>query len=167
MPMRISGLKSPNAYAGSTNCFLTSLRRCLYAYSTTPTPSVSIMMPGSSQHSSKQSSNYKRAAISSFFRNVMISTTTSFVSFKTDSSMLQSYTISGQAKNCALRLCTSLRFNPQAPIAQERQRICRYLMEQITSIATTLPVHTVVPYHNIPRRQYPKNTLARMEAVQP
>ena len=67
----------------------------------------------------------------------------------------------------AMFVGTPIRFNPQAPIAQERQRICRYLMEQITSIATTLPVHTVVPYHNIPKRQYPKNTLARMEAVQP
>ena len=30
-------------------------------------------------------------------------------------------------------------------------------MEEITAIALSLPEHTVVPYANIPKKQYPKN----------
>ncbi len=51
----------------------------------------------------------------------------------------------------------SIRFCPDAPIEQERQRICRYLMEEITRIAVDLPRHVVVPYPNIPRKDYPIN----------
>lgn len=48
-------------------------------------------------------------------------------------------------------------FRPDAPLAEERQRICGELMDAITAMATSLPEHTVVPYPNIPKRQYPKN----------
>ncbi len=48
-------------------------------------------------------------------------------------------------------------FNPDAPIAAERKRLCGALMDAITEIAVSLPEHTVVPYPNIPKRQYPKN----------
>ena len=48
-------------------------------------------------------------------------------------------------------------FDPQAPIDSERERICREAAEQITRIAASLPEHTVVPYRNIPRKDYPKN----------
>ena len=48
-------------------------------------------------------------------------------------------------------------FDPAAPIAQERQRICGYLMEEITRMALEQPEHTVVPYPNIPKREYPKS----------
>lgn len=48
-------------------------------------------------------------------------------------------------------------FNPEAPIEEERQRIIRYLMDQITSIAIGLPRHRVVPYPNIPKKDYPFN----------
>ena len=48
-----------------------------------------------------------------------------------------------------------VRFRPEAPIEEERQRICRYLAEEITRIAEALPPHRVVPYNNIPRREYP------------
>ena len=48
-------------------------------------------------------------------------------------------------------------FDPTAPAEQERQRIANYLMEEITGIAVNLPLHTVVPYPNVPRKQYPKN----------
>ncbi len=48
-------------------------------------------------------------------------------------------------------------FCPEKPIEEERQRICAYLMEQITQIAVSLPEHTVVPYANVPRRDYPSN----------
>ena len=50
-----------------------------------------------------------------------------------------------------------VRFDPAAPIAGERARICDALMDRITDIAVSLPEHTVVPYPNIPKRDYPKN----------
>ena len=48
-------------------------------------------------------------------------------------------------------------FDPDAPIAEEKKRICQYLMETITQKGRSLPLHTVVPYPNIPKRDYPKN----------
>lgn len=48
-------------------------------------------------------------------------------------------------------------FDPNAPAAEERRRICTYLMQTITEIAQAQPLHTVVPYANIPKRDYPKN----------
>ena len=48
-------------------------------------------------------------------------------------------------------------FNPDAPIEEERQRICRFLMEEITAQAVSLPRHIVVPYRNIPKKHYPWN----------
>ena len=50
-----------------------------------------------------------------------------------------------------------IRFDPAAPIDAERARIKRYLMESITRLAEELPEHTVIPYRNIPKRDYPKN----------
>lgn len=50
-----------------------------------------------------------------------------------------------------------IRFCPDAPIKEERQRICDYLMKEITKIACGLPEHTVVPYRNIPKKLYPSN----------
>ena len=50
-----------------------------------------------------------------------------------------------------------IRFRADAPIAEERKRICTALMEEITAIALSLPEHTVVPYTNVPKKQYPKN----------
>lgn len=48
-------------------------------------------------------------------------------------------------------------FDPQNPIAQERERICTYLSDEITRIARELPLHTVVPYRNIPKKYYLTN----------
>lgn len=50
-----------------------------------------------------------------------------------------------------------IKYSAGEPIAQERRRICDALMENITSIAQSLPEHTVVPYRNIPKKLYPKN----------
>ncbi len=50
-----------------------------------------------------------------------------------------------------------IRFNPDAPLKEERRRICDYLMGEITDIAVSLPKHTVVPYNNLPRRKYTIN----------
>ena len=51
-------------------------------------------------------------------------------------------------------------FSPDAPIEEERQRICKYLMDEITQIAVKLPRHTVIPYANIPKKDYPQNICA-------
>ena len=51
----------------------------------------------------------------------------------------------------------AVRFDPETPIKEERQRICEYLMNEITDIAEALPEHTVVPYKNLPKKLYPKN----------
>ena len=48
-------------------------------------------------------------------------------------------------------------FDPARPIEEERVRLCAALMDAITALAVSLPEHTVIPYRNIPRRQYPKN----------
>ena len=50
-----------------------------------------------------------------------------------------------------------IRFRADVPIAEERARICAELMDAITDIAVHQPEHTVVPYPNVPARDYPKN----------
>ena len=50
-----------------------------------------------------------------------------------------------------------VRFNAQAPKEEERRRICTYLMNEITDIAVSLPKHLVVPYPNLPKKDYPVN----------
>ena len=52
---------------------------------------------------------------------------------------------------------TPVRFDPEADIGTERRRICNALMDDITRMAVALPEHTVVPYPNIPKNNYPKN----------
>ncbi len=48
-------------------------------------------------------------------------------------------------------------YDPDAPIKQERKRVCDYLMEQISGTAQALPRHRVVPYLNLPKKQYVYN----------
>jgi len=50
-----------------------------------------------------------------------------------------------------------VRFDSSAPKDEERKRINKYLMEEITDIAKALPKHMVVPYPNIPKKEYPVN----------
>ena len=50
-----------------------------------------------------------------------------------------------------------MRFRADAPIEEERKRLCAYLMDAITDIAVAQPEHTVIPYPNVPKRLYPKN----------
>ena len=50
-----------------------------------------------------------------------------------------------------------LRFDPAAPIEQERQRLCMALKDAVTQLALSLPEHTVIPYRNIRKRDYPQN----------
>ena len=50
-----------------------------------------------------------------------------------------------------------IRFQPEAPIQTERERICTCLKEEITRMACALPRHRVTPYRNIPKKDYPYN----------
>ena len=49
-------------------------------------------------------------------------------------------------------------FCPDAPIVEERARICDEMMDRITKLALSLPEHIVVPYPNVSKRMYPKST---------
>ena len=66
-----------------------------------------------------------------------------------------------------IHLGKPIQFNPNAPMDEERRRICRYLMDEITNIAVSLPEHTVVPYRNIPKKDYPKNTAKEASHANP
>ncbi len=56
-----------------------------------------------------------------------------------------------------LYLGKPIRFCAANPIKEERQRICNYLMAEITEIACSLPEHKVVPYNNLPKKSYLSN----------
>ena len=43
-------------------------------------------------------------------------------------------------------------FNGENNIEDERKRISKYLTDEITDIARNLPLHTVIPYRNIPKK---------------
>jgi hypothetical protein len=57
------------------------------------------------------------------------------------------------------RICfgTPVTFSPEDPIETERARICAHLMNEITEVARSLPIHTVVPYKNVPKKNFTKN----------
>ena len=48
-------------------------------------------------------------------------------------------------------------FQGENPIEEERKRISAYLADEITDMARSLPVHTIVPYRNIPKKFYLTN----------
>lgn len=50
-----------------------------------------------------------------------------------------------------------IKFDSSAPIKEQRKVICDYLKTEITKLAKDLPVHSVVPYANVPKKQYPKS----------
>lgn len=50
-----------------------------------------------------------------------------------------------------------VRFDPDAPVEEERRRICGEMTRAITEIARSLPKHTVVPYRNVLKKEYPSN----------
>ena len=54
-------------------------------------------------------------------------------------------------------LGTPVRYNPEENPAAERKRIKEALMQRITAMAESAPVHTVVPYPNLPKSQYPRS----------
>ncbi len=50
-----------------------------------------------------------------------------------------------------------IKYDNEMPILEQRKVICDYLKQQITAMAKELPVHTIIPYANIPKKQYPKS----------
>lgn len=50
-----------------------------------------------------------------------------------------------------------IRFCATNPIEEERKKIRTHLMTEITEIAQALPEHIVVPYPNMPKKNYPTN----------
>ncbi len=56
-----------------------------------------------------------------------------------------------------MHLGEPVRFRSDAPIKEERRRICQELMNAITHMACSLPAHKVVPYNNIPKKAYGTN----------
>ena len=57
------------------------------------------------------------------------------------------------------KLCLGkpVRFHAEESMEAQRSQICNALMDEITTIAEALPPHTVVPYRNIPKKDYPSN----------
>jgi hypothetical protein len=47
-----------------------------------------------------------------------------------------------------------IKFDGLAQIDGERKRICEYLMLEITRLAKTLPVHKVIPFNAVPKKDY-------------
>lgn len=52
---------------------------------------------------------------------------------------------------------SAVTFSPELLIEDERKRITTHLMREITDIAKNLPEHIVVPYKNIPKKEYKTN----------
>ena len=77
--------------------------------------------------------------------------------YKKSGEMLQFVPVYVAPKLSVLTFGEPVRFDPSVPIAEERKRICNLLMDRITAIAVSLPEHVVVPYPNIPKRDYPRN----------
>ncbi len=72
-------------------------------------------------------------------------------------------------------LCPSLKkmvlgkavlFDPEAPIKEERRRISEALMQSITELAVALPRHRVVPYRNIPKKEYGYNIPSEVDSYE-
>lgn len=48
-------------------------------------------------------------------------------------------------------------YDHTADSREERERICAYLMDEISRMAYELPRHRVVPYPNVSKKEYPEN----------
>lgn len=54
-----------------------------------------------------------------------------------------------------IKIGAPVRFKADAPIIQERSRICEYITGAIEQMSRSLPRHIAVPYRNIPKSDYP------------
>ena len=59
-----------------------------------------------------------------------------------------------------------IEFDPEVPKSRERQRIKQALMDSITEIAVSQPLHTVIPYRNISPKAYPQNIPCEVRQVE-
>lgn len=50
-----------------------------------------------------------------------------------------------------------IEYDPNIDINEQRKIICDYLKQEITRIAQELPLHIVVPYNNVKKKDYPKS----------
>lgn len=48
-----------------------------------------------------------------------------------------------------------IKFNSKDSIENQRKVICEYIKEEVTSMAKDLPSHKVIPFNNVPKKQYP------------
>ena len=53
--------------------------------------------------------------------------------------------------------CKPIMYDPDIPMDIQRGQIKQQLMDAITGIACAQPLHTVIPYCNVSKKQYPKN----------
>ena len=60
----------------------------------------------------------------------------------------------------AVHLGKAVKYDAETAVEDERKRISEYLMSEISKIARNLPEHTVVPYPNISKSDYPSNKSA-------
>jgi len=52
-----------------------------------------------------------------------------------------------------------VRYSSENHPVQERRRICDCMKQEITRLGRELPEHTVVPYPNMPKKDYPSNKI--------
>ena len=58
------------------------------------------------------------------------------------------------AKLQTISIGKAIKFNVKEPIEKQRKEICDYMKEEITKLAKELPIHKVVPYLNVGRKNY-------------
>lgn len=58
-----------------------------------------------------------------------------------------------------------VKYDPSVPIEEQRLAICNHLKSEITAAANSLPVHTVIPYANIPKKEYPVSQISGKNSV--
>ena len=63
----------------------------------------------------------------------------------------------------ALYIGKPITYDPERPVKEEQDRICKYLMDSISEMAYELPRHRVVPYPNISKKEYPYNDRIKPE----
>ena len=62
--------------------------------------------------------------------------------------------------------CDPIRYDPAVPMDIQRARIKQQLMDAITQIACAQPLHTVIPYRNVSKKQYPKNLPCEVYSIE-
>lgn len=50
-----------------------------------------------------------------------------------------------------------IKYDHTLSIEEQRENVCKYIQDEITSLAKDLPVHKVLPYNNVGRKNYPNS----------